>query len=44
MGGKKTNHYAGILEDKGVPVYPTPERGIRALAGLVRYAGYLNRA
>ncbi len=41
MGGKKTEHYAKILEDKGVPVYPTPERGVRAMAGLVQYAKYL---
>ncbi|WP_461866502.1 acetate--CoA ligase family protein [Thermococcus sp.] len=43
MGGKKTEHYAKILEDKGVPVYPTPERGVRAMAGLVQYAKYLER-
>jgi len=40
MGGKKTERYARMLEEKGVPVYPTPERGVRALAGLVRYAQY----
>ncbi|ASJ11045.1 CoA-binding protein [Thermococcus sp. P6] len=44
MGGKKTNHYAGMLEERGVPVYPTPERGVRALAGLVGYARYLKKA
>ncbi len=43
MGGKKTEYYAKILEDKGVPVYPTPERGVRALAGLVQYSKYLER-
>ncbi|WP_297093463.1 CoA-binding protein [Thermococcus sp.] len=43
MGGKKTDYYAKMLEDKGVPVYPTPERGVRALAGLVKYAEYLRR-
>ncbi|WP_048151578.1 acetate--CoA ligase family protein [Palaeococcus ferrophilus] len=43
MGGKKTEHYAKILEEKGVPVYPTPERGVRAIAGLVHYAKYLER-
>ncbi len=43
MGGKKTEYYAKILEDKGVPVYPTPERGVRALAGLVQYSRYLER-
>ncbi|AFK23289.1 acetate--CoA ligase family protein [Pyrococcus sp. ST04] len=41
MGGYKTDKYARMLEEKGVPVYPTPERGVRALAGLVRYAQYL---
>ncbi|ASJ16175.1 CoA-binding protein [Thermococcus chitonophagus] len=41
MGGYKTDKYARMLEEKGVPVYPTPERGVRALAGLVRYAKYL---
>lgn len=43
MGGKKTEYYAKILEDKGVPVYPTPERGVRAMAGLVQYAKYLKK-
>ncbi|USS40019.1 CoA-binding protein [Thermococcus aggregans] len=43
MGGKKTEKYAKILEEKGVPVYPTPERGVRALAGLVQYAKYLEK-
>ncbi|ACS33243.1 acetate--CoA ligase family protein [Thermococcus gammatolerans] len=43
MGGKKTDRYARMLEEKGVPVYPTPERGVRALAGLVRYAEYLKK-
>ncbi|NJD99857.1 CoA-binding protein [Thermococcus sp. LS1] len=43
MGGKKTDYYARILEEKGVPVYPTPERGVRALAGLVKYAEHLRR-
>ncbi|WP_297523182.1 acetate--CoA ligase family protein [Thermococcus sp.] len=44
MGGRKTEHYAKMLEERGVPVYPTPERGVRALAGLVRYAEYLRKA
>ncbi|WP_175058856.1 acetate--CoA ligase family protein [Thermococcus sp. 2319x1] len=43
MGGKKTEYYAKILEERGVPVYPTPERGVRALAGLVQYAKYLEK-
>lgn len=43
MGGKKTDYYAKMLEEKGVPVYSTPERGVRALAGLVKYAKYLRR-
>ncbi|AAL81962.1 CoA-binding protein [Pyrococcus furiosus DSM 3638] len=43
MGGYKTDRYAKMLEEKGVPVYPTPERGVRALAGLVRYAEYLRK-
>jgi len=43
MGGKKTEYYAKMLENKGVPVYPTPERGVRAMAGLVQYAKYLEK-
>ncbi|MCD6189331.1 MAG: CoA-binding protein [Thermococcus sp.] len=43
MGGKKTEYYAKILEEKGVPVYPTPERGVRAVAGLVHYTKYLEK-
>ncbi|CAB49276.1 acetate--CoA ligase family protein [Pyrococcus abyssi] len=41
MGGYKTDKYAKMLEERGIPVYPTPERGVRALAGLVRYAKYV---
>ncbi len=43
MGGRKTGRYARMLEEKGVPVYPTPERGVRAMTGLVRYTEYLRR-
>jgi len=43
MGGKKTEYYAKMLEDNGVPVYPTPERGVRAMAGLVKYTKYLEK-
>ncbi len=43
MGGAKTERYAKMLEERDVPVYPTPERGVRALAGLVRYSSYLRR-
>ncbi|WP_010478169.1 acetate--CoA ligase family protein [Thermococcus zilligii] len=43
MGGRKTDRYARMLEERGVPVYPTPERGVRAMAGLVRYAQYLKK-
>ncbi|AMQ17744.1 acetate--CoA ligase family protein [Thermococcus peptonophilus] len=43
MGGRKTDRYARMLEERGVPVYPTPERGVRAMAGLVRYAEYLRK-
>jgi len=43
MGGRKTSRYARLLEEKGVPVYPTPERGVRAMAGLVRYAEHLGK-
>jgi len=43
MGGAKTERYAKMLEERGVPVYPTPERGVRALEGLVRYSSYLRR-
>ena len=43
MGGEKTERYARMLEERGVPVYPTPERGVRAMAGLVKYAEYLRR-
>lgn len=43
MGGKKTEYYAKLLEEKGVPVYSTPERGVRALAGLVQYVKYLEK-
>jgi len=31
------------LQDLGVPVLPSPERGARALAALVRYAGYVEK-
>jgi acyl-CoA synthetase (NDP forming) len=31
------------LQDRGVPVLPSPERGARAMAALVRYAGYAEK-
>ncbi len=43
MGGEKTERYAKMLEERGVPVYPTPERGVRALQGLVKYSSYRRR-
>ncbi len=32
------------LKDNGVMMYPTPERAVRALAGLVQYSRYLKEA
>jgi acyl-CoA synthetase (NDP forming) len=32
------------LKDNGVMMYPTPERAVRALAGLVQYSQYLKEA
>ncbi len=31
------------LQDRGVPVLPSPERGARAMAALMRYAQYVDR-
>ena len=32
-----------MLEENGVPVYPTPDRAVRAVAGLVRYGSVIER-
>ena len=36
-GGDYTQTYAGRLEEKGVPVYLTPERAVKAMYALVKY-------
>ncbi len=43
-GGKFTSKYTKILESNGIPVYPTPERAVRALGALVRYSEWLAKA
>ncbi len=36
-GGKFTQGLVKELEEKGLPVYPTPERAVDALAGMLKY-------
>ncbi len=40
-GGKFTKKLSTSLESNGIPVYPTPERAVRAYASLVRHAQWL---
>lgn len=37
-GGKFSREMAGRLEKMGIPVYPTPERAVRAFSALVKFA------
>lgn len=41
LGGEFTDIYKKILEEKGIPTYPTPDRAARALSSLVKRAEYL---
>ena len=39
-GGEFTTKMSKKIEDKGVPVYPTPRRAVASFGALVRYARY----
>jgi acetyl coenzyme A synthetase (ADP forming)-like protein len=41
-GGEFTIIHKNLLEDNGIPVYPTPERAARAIKALVEYSRYLS--
>ncbi len=41
-GGTYSQVHKSIMENSGVPVYPSPERAARALAALVRYSKFKN--
>lgn len=38
-GGVYTKLHSDILERSGIPTFPTPERAVKAMASLYRYAG-----
>lgn len=38
MGGKKVQEGIQVLNEAGIPTYPTPEKGVRAFMHLVAYA------
>jgi acyl-CoA synthetase (NDP forming) len=42
-GGKFTDELSDKLMAGGVPVYPTPERAIKAIKSLIRYKEWLNK-
>ncbi len=41
-GGTYSQIHKSIMENSGVPVYPSPERAARALAALVKYSKFKN--
>ncbi|MEM0148553.1 MAG: hypothetical protein QXY10_03080, partial [Candidatus Micrarchaeaceae archaeon] len=41
-GGTYTKIHRSIMENSGVPVYPSPERAARALAMLINYSKFKN--
>jgi len=41
-GSEFTNIHKNIMEENGIPVYPTPERAAKALKALVDYSRYKN--
>ncbi len=41
LGGEFTEIYKKILEESGIPTYPTPDRAAAALAALVKRSEYL---
>jgi acyl-CoA synthetase (NDP forming) len=44
MAGEMVADGARLLEERGVPLFPTGERAVAALAGLSRYTAYRRRA
>ncbi|MEM7819811.1 MAG: CoA-binding protein [Candidatus Aenigmatarchaeota archaeon] len=42
-GGEFTNLHKNLIEKNGIPVYPTPERAIKAIKALVEYKKYKDK-
>jgi acyl-CoA synthetase (NDP forming) len=42
-GGKFTKELSEKIESFGIPVYPTPERAVKAFAALVKFANVTTR-
>jgi acetyl coenzyme A synthetase (ADP forming)-like protein len=40
-GGEFTNIHKNLIEELGIPVYPTPERAVRSIKSLVEYKNYI---
>jgi len=40
IGGEKVNEGVEILQEAGIPCFPFPERAIKALSGLIKYAKF----
>jgi len=43
IGGRFTRRWSERLEENGMPVYPTPERAVKAFAALARYSEWLRK-
>ncbi|HIK01885.1 TPA: CoA-binding protein, partial [archaeon] len=41
-GGRYTKTHTDILEDSGIPVFPTPDRASKAMAALYKYSKIKN--
>jgi len=42
-GGRFTRRLSEILESKGIPVYPSPERAVKAFNSLVKYSNWVKK-
>jgi acyl-CoA synthetase (NDP forming) len=40
IGGEFTNTHKKLLEEHGIPTYPTPQRAVKSLQALIKYAKY----
>ena len=43
MGGLEADKLSELLENIGIPSFPTPERAVKAISALTKYSKYLSR-
>jgi len=44
MGGFEADRLSELLENIGIPTFPTPERAVKAISALTKYSKYLSKS